>query len=181
MTSKDTQTIEEPPNKEFAPIVEETSLRRKRAAQQAQHRNVPPRLCLSQNNSGTNASQNTANYISTQPNSPCACTTDTGQTGDTHSPPTCPNTSHSLDTHTKNHENKKKKVLHTVTERTAPAITPLSSLCQGSETETLSSKTCKSNNKMLSIIDAMHYYALDITCTDTANGDLEGYQEHPAP
>eukprot|EP00983_Pelagomonas_calceolata_P027447 861852-Pelagomonas_calceolata.AAC.1 len=61
---------------------------------------------FSQNNSGANASQSTANYISTQPNSPC--TTGTGHTGKIRNPPTCPNTPHSLDTHKNNHKNKRK-------------------------------------------------------------------------
>eukprot|EP00983_Pelagomonas_calceolata_P026103 819724-Pelagomonas_calceolata.AAC.1 len=86
------------------------------------HISTPMSQPHSQNNPEENAGQSTAIYIPTQPNS--TCTTDTGQIGNTCSPSTCPNTSHSLGTQINNHKNKKEKVLHTMTELNPPVIKP---------------------------------------------------------
>eukprot|EP00983_Pelagomonas_calceolata_P111599 1159799-Pelagomonas_calceolata.AAC.4 len=85
---------------------------------------------LSQNYPRANACQTLLITSQHSPTPPYL--TDTGQIGNTCSPPTCPNTPHSLGTQMNNRKNKK-NLLHTATELNSPAIDPLSLVCQGSE------------------------------------------------
>eukprot|EP00983_Pelagomonas_calceolata_P050846 1142162-Pelagomonas_calceolata.AAC.2 len=158
MTAKDTQPIEEPPNKishsncrlsiTLTQIINSTQNTAysnavtptqqdspaggppsKRTRSITKHTSTPMPQPLSQDYQRANASQSTVNYVPTQPNSPCI--TDTGLTGKSRNPPSCPNTPHNLDTQINKHKNK--KLLHIETELTPPVINPLSLLCQASE------------------------------------------------